>query len=221
MSHSFTDTIHDLVNPFTDVIRTDDRKHPYKPVDHEPLLVMLRNAVRASTGRTASGRTDPASRSVIDLAAFELWERIEQSVLMDTRRYLRDRPNPMLGYALTNLAQGVDALWNAGQITETDYTRLISKAEGWKRAVWEILIPQVEKELGVCPKCDVGKIVNDDGLMQTALVAFYRHGYQPVARCRHCGEIWQGEAQLVILGRMIGAELDMEALAEMGVRVDG
>lgn len=216
---SMTDAIHDLVHPFTDVIRTDDRKKPYKPVDHEPLLVMLRRAVRSSTGRTASGRTDPSARSIIDITAFELWERIEQSVLMDTRRYLRDRPNPMLGTALIALAAGVDALWNQGQITEEDHQRLIRRAEGWKRGVWEILIPLVEKELGVCPECEIGKIINDDGIMQTALVAYYRHGYEPVAKCRHCGYTWQGEGQLVILGRRIGATMDLDALRDMGVPV--
>src|SRR5690606_16645238 len=121
MTESLTDATHDLTNPFTDVVRTDDPKAPYKPVDHEPLLVTLRKAVRASLGGTAAGRSDASARSLLNQQAFMLWEQIERDVQQATRTHLRDRPNPLLGYAVQILAERVDALWNTNQITEAEY----------------------------------------------------------------------------------------------------
>lgn len=220
MTETMTDAVHDLVNPWVDVIRTDDRKTPYKPVDHEPLLVMLRKAVRASTGRTAAGRTDSAERSLLNVKAFDLWNQIGREVAQATRRHTRDRANPLLGYALRTLAEKIDALWNVNQISEDDYLHLIRRARAWRYQILAIFDPPVEKELGECPECEQGKVLDDDGLMQTALVAYYRHGYEPVARCKHCGYTWQGEAQLVILGKRIGANMDVDTLTEMGVHVE-
>lgn len=220
MTESMTDATHDLTHPFTDVVRTDDPKAPYKPVDHEPLLVTLRKAVRASLGGTTDGGIpgDVSARSLLNGQAFMLWEQIERDVQQATRTHLRDRPNPMLGYAVRQLAEHVDALWNTTQITEPDYLWLIRKAKGWKRSIWELLDPPVEKELiGACPRCEQEKITNQDGELVSALIAYYRKGLEPVARCRHCGEVWQGEGQLVILGRLIGAELDTDTLTEMGI----
>ena len=220
MTETLTEAVHDLIHPWTDVIRTDDVKNPYKPVEHEPLLVMLRKAVRASTGRTSAGRSDDSARSILNLQAFTLWEQITGDVRGWTRRFVRDNPNPLLGYAISNLASHVDALWNTSQITESEYLYLIRRMKNFRHQIWDLFNVPVEKELGVCPECEQGKIINQEGIMQTALVAYYRHGYDPVARCRSCGYSWQGEAQLVILGKRIGAEMDLEALAEMGVHVE-
>ena len=208
MSETMLETVAPLIAPWTDVVQA---------VDHEPLLTMLRTAIRSSSGRTASGRSDDAARNIINLQAFELWESITRDVLMFTRRHTRDNPNPMLGAAVRNLAEKVDALWANHQITETDRGHLIRKAEVWKGRIWLLFDPPTEKELGACPECEQAKAFNADGDMQTALIAYYRPGGEPAARCRSCGFTWQGSAQLVILGKRIGAELDIEALRDMGV----
>lgn len=216
MSETMLDTVKPLIAPWTDVVQGGGTRG-YQAVDHEPLLSMLRTAIRSSSGRTASGRSDDAARNIINLQAFELWESITRDVLMFTRRHTRDNPNPMLAAAVRNLAEKVDALWANHQITETDRGHLIRKAEGWKSRIWELFDPPHEKELmAACPTCEQAKVSNAEGDLQSALIAFYRPGGQPSARCRHCGTSWEGEGQLIILGQMIGAELDTAALAEMG-----
>ena len=215
---TMTDAVNDLINPWTDVV-TSGAVRGYQAVEHEPLLVMLKTAIRSSSGRTSAGRSDDAARNILNLNAFELWESISRDVHTFTRRHTRDNPNPILPYAVRTLAEHVDALWANHQITETDRAHLIRKAATWRDRIWELFDPPTEKELlAPCPSCDQTKITNTDGDIQTALIAYYRPGGQPSARCRHCGMMWEGEGQLIILGRMIGAELDTDALAEMGSR---
>lgn len=216
MTETMTDAVRDLIHPWTDVVATGGRRS-YQAVEHEPLLLMLRTAVRASTGRTASGRSDDAARSVINLQAFELWESITRDVLTFTRRHTRDNPNPMLGAAIDNLATKVDALWAIHQITEPDRAHLIRKAEGWRARILELFDPATELELlEPCPACEQRHVFNTDGEQQSALIVTHKPKEKPAARCRHCGTMWEGEAQLVILGAMIGAVIDTEALTEMG-----
>jgi hypothetical protein len=216
--HHLTDAVKELIHPWTDVVTTGGR-NGYTAIDHEPLLTMLRTAIRSSSGRTASGRSDDAARNILNLQAFELWEAIARDVLTYTRRHTRDNPNPILHAAVENLAEKVDALWAGNQITEADLNHLIRRAQTWRHQIWELFDPPTEKEiLAPCPNCEQAKVANPDGEIQSALIAYYRTGGSPTARCRHCGMIWEGEGQLIILGRRIGAELDTATLEEMGSR---
>lgn len=216
MTESMLETVEPLIAPWTDVVQGGGTRG-YQAVDHEPLLTMLRTAIRSSSGRTASGRSDDAARNIINLSAFELWESITRDVHMFTRRHTRDNPNPMLGAAVKNLAEHVDALWANHQITENDRAHIIRKAEGWKTRIWELFDPPVERELTEpCPACEQRYVYTADGDQQAALIVTHRTGQQPTAMCRHCGKPWVGEAQLIMLGKMIGAEVDQAALEEMG-----
>lgn len=220
MTETMLTTVNDLINRWTDIVHTDDRKKPYKPVDHDPLLVTLREAIRSSTGGTTSGASDDAARNMLNLEAFELWEQITADVAHLTRKHTKDRPNPLLGYAVKHIGERIDALWNTNQITETDREYAIRRAKAWRARIWGLLHKPREKDLDHCPECEHAKIVNADGEIQAALVAYYQQGTEPVAKCRHCGWVWEGEAQLIILGRRLGAAIDEEALAEMGVWVE-
>lgn len=216
MNDTMTAAVDTLIHPWTDVVQSGAVRG-YQAVDHEPLLTMLRTAIRSSSGRTASGRSDDAARNIINLQAFELWESIARDVLMFTRRHTRDNPNPILPTAIGNLAAHVDTLWTNHQITETDRAHLIRKAEGWRDRIWELFDPPTELELTEpCPTCEQRYVHNAEGEQQSALIVTHKQSKQPVARCRSCGYLWEGEAQLVILGRMIGAEIDTAALEEMG-----
>lgn len=210
-----TDATNDLVNPWTDAVRAHGS---YKAVDQVPLLVMLQNAVRSSTGGTAAGATDPAERNTMNLEAFELREQITQEVLMLTRKHTKDRPNPMLGYAVRHLAEKLDALRNSSQVTEHDYLYAIRRAKSWRERIWGLMHKPGEKELDFCPACNVAKVTNADGEIQAALVAHYSQDAEPVAKCRHCGTEWEGQGQLLVLGRMIGATADQDTLDEMGIK---
>lgn len=215
MITTMTDATHDLTSSWTDVVSVNGK---YKPVDHEPLLVTLRTAIRSSTGGTAAGASDDAARSILNLEAFELWEQITWEVNMLTRQHMKDRANPMLGSAVAHLAVRLDALRNTNGITESDYLDALHRGSGWRTRIWAMLNKPREKELlAPCPSCEQEKCVNNDGEVQSALVAYYRPDASPSARCRSCGMDWVGEGQMVILGRMLGAELDEGVLTEMGV----
>lgn len=218
-----TEAANDLINPWTDVVETGGAKR-YAPVEHEPLLVTLRAAIRSSTGGTTSGASDDATRNLLNMEAFGLWERITADVRTLTRRHLRDRPNPLLGYAVRTLTERLDALHNTNQITSTDYEHAIRRARQWREQIWSLLHKPKEMELTApCPAllpdgtvCGVEKIINDDGDLSTALIAYYQDGTDPVARCRACGTTWEGDAPLMLLGEQIGADADKETLTELG-----
>lgn len=211
---TMTDAIHDLVNDWTDVV-TVGRK--YQPVEHGPLLVTLRAQIRSSSGGTTPGATADHDRNVINLEAFALWERITRDVLMLTRKHTKDRANPMLGYAVKSLAGKLDALRASNQLTEQDHEYAIRRAKAWRAQIWGLLHKPREVELlAPCPYCEQAKVSTDDGDVESALVAYYQQGSEPSAKCKHCGTIWIGEGQLIVLGEMIGATLDQDALAEMG-----
>lgn len=216
MTGMMIDATRDLIAPWTDVVHTGDRTKPYKPVDHEPLLITLRVLIRSSTGGNTSGATVDSERSILNLEAFALWEQITQDVMFLTKKHTKDRPNPMLGAAVRMLSERLDALWNSNQITESDYLSAVRRARSWRTRIWGILHKPREKELEFCPACEQSRIVNADGEVQAALVAYYAQGTEPTAKCRHCGTEWVGEGALIVLGKMIGAELDEAALEEMG-----
>jgi len=213
---SMASAVHDLITPWTDIVQTGDVKIPYKPVDHDPMFVTLRMLIRSSTGGTASGASDDAARNVLNLEAFKLWEQITNEVALLTRKHTRDRPNPMLGAAVHRLAGSLDTLWNTHQITEPEYLHAIRSAETWRARIWKLLHKPREKELAYCPACEQTKVISPDGELQAALIAYYSPDAAPTARCRHCGSEWVGEGALIILGKMLGAELDETALTEMG-----
>lgn len=217
--HTMTEAVHDLVHAWTDVVPTGSRTG-LTAVDHEPLLTMLRTAIRSSSGRTASGRSDDSARNPLNIEAFELWEQITRDVLMATRKHTRDNPNPMLAMAVQSLAGKVDALWANHQILEHEYQALIRKAHTWRAKIWQLFHKPTERELEFCPACEQSKYINNDGEISAALVAFQIDGEQPYAKCRSCGVVWQGEAQLLILGRMLGATMDTETLRDMGYDIE-
>jgi len=212
-----TDAVHDLINPWTDVVEAGRK---YQAVDHDPLLVTLRTMIRSNTGGTTPGATRDADRSIMNLEALTTWERITGDVRTLTRRHTKDRPNPLLGYAIRTLAGTLDALWASHQITEPDYLHAIRRGKAWRAMIWGLLHKPREKELTEpCPYCEQAKAVTATGEIQAALVAYYQQGVTPTAQCRACGTMWVGEGQLVILGEMIGATLDTDTLHEMGVNV--
>lgn len=208
------DAIHDLVHPWTDVV-TVSRK--YQPVDHQPLLVILRDTIRSSTGGTTPGASPDHDRNVLNLEAYALWERITLDVRTLTRKHTKDRPNPLLGYAVQSLAGKLDALWASNQILEADYLYAVRRAKAWRAQIWALLHKPREVELlAPCPYCDQRDYITDDGEVGCALVAYYQQGSTAMAKCHHCHTMWVGEGQLIVLGEMIGATLDEAALAEMG-----
>lgn len=215
--HEFA--VEKLTRPWTDVLSPKETgTGKYQPVDYPPLLDMLREAIGSSLGKTQAGRSADAERSIMNLQAFTLWEHIDGTVRAWLRDLTKNRAESELKAAVTQLAGLLQALHASQQIKESQYRHITGMFVRWRYQIWELFDPPVVKELiGNCPNCDETSFVNAEGGKMTALIAYYWKGIRPEAKCQRCGEHWTGEAQLLSLGRVLGAEVDEEALRELGV----
>jgi len=209
----------ELTKPWNDVLSPKESgTGHYMAIDYPPLLDMLREAVGSSLGKTQSGKSPDAERSILNLQAFSLWEHIDGT----TRTWLRElstmRPEPELKAALIQLGGLLQALHASNQIKEQRWLHIIAQFPRWRRQVWEMFDPPRVKELtGECPNCNETAYYALDGARSTALIAYYWKGLTPEAKCQRCGEHWTGETQLLSLGRVLKATIDEVALKEMGV----
>lgn len=190
----------------------------YQPIDYPPLLDMLAEAKSSSLGKTGAGRSPDAERNILNLAAFSLWEHIDGSTRAWIRELSKSQAEPELKAAVTQLAGMMKAAHASHQMKDDRYHHMVAMLKRWRTQIWELFDPPVVKDLiGSCPNCGESVSVNLEGGKTTALIAYYWKGIKPEAKCQCCGERWEGPSQLISLGRVIGAEVDEEALREMGV----
>lgn len=216
MSNDFDYATDQLTDSWTDVLSPGEAG-TYRPVEHEPLLDMLRTAVASSTGRTSSGRSDDAARNVINLYAFAVWERINGQARTILKELGQDYSGD-LKPVVRRLHDSTIALWNAGGLPEQKFVKISWMVNRWAAEIWELFDPPVIKEIvAPCPACNARELLNADGERITAVVASYSRGFQPYARCRECGATWEGERALVELGYSIKANVDADTLRDMGV----
>jgi hypothetical protein len=177
-------------------------------VVHPALLPRLREAIGSSLGGTRSGVNAPQERSVINVAAFTLYEDLDgrATVLTDDRtgwpeeRLRRWRPR----YA---------AAHQRGEVSEASWVFTIRLLNGWAHRIEDLMDPPVVMELlAPCPSCGARYITTGDTRV-SALYAGYRRGGDITARCRVCKALWTGESQLVILAGLIDAEVNPTVLA--------
>lgn len=212
---SMVDAVHDLVHSWTDVVTIG---RTYQAVDHDPLLVTLRQTIRSNPGGSTAGASDDATRNVLNLEAFTIWEHITIDVRTLTRNHTRDNPNPLLGLAIQRLAERLDAAHHTNQIPEHEYLSAVRKANGWRTRIWALLHKPREVEITApCPidECSARWVQTADGDIQSALVAYYQHGGEETARCRACGTAWDGRHALIRLGEMIDAPIDRDTVNEL------
>lgn len=219
MSTTAQNAINDLTRPWTDVLTPKESgTGKYQPIDYPPLLDMLKDAIRSSLGKTESGRSPDAERSILNLKAFDLYDHIDGTVRAWWQELSKTRCPADLKEALTALSGVMQAAHASGQIKESHYQHMQNMFPRWKARVWELFDPPVVKELiGECPNCEASAHEDAEGKRGSALIAYYWKGLQPEAKCQVCGEHWIGEAQLLSLGRVLGASVDEDALRDMGV----
>ena len=217
--HEIQNAVNVLTHPWSDVLTPKESgTGTYQPIDYPPLLDMLKQAIGSSTGKTQSGKSPDAERSLLNLQAFALYEHIDGT----TRAWLRELSTvpakANLKEALTQLAGLLQALHASNQIKEQRYTHIAAQFGRWRKQIWEMFDPPTVKDLiGKCPNCDEAAYYNLEGGKSTALIAYYWRGVEPQAKCQRCGEAWAGERQLLELGFHLGATMDEETLREMGV----
>lgn len=209
--------VNKLTRPWSDVLSPKESgTGRYQPVDHQPLLTMLEEAVRASLGRTAAGRSPASERSLIDMKAFTLLERIQDG----SGAWLVEwgvRPPKDVRDRVVQLADTLTTLHRTQRIEQTLFERVSGMFDRWVREIWELLDPPKVKDLiGSCPNCGEEKYTLPDGGRVPALVAYWWKGLRPEAKCQCCGERWEDEKGLIALGYHLKANMDEETLREMG-----
>jgi len=210
--------VHALTRQWSDVLSPKESSTgTYMPIDYPPLLDMLKEAIGSSTGKTQSGKSPDAERSLLNLQAFSLYEHIDGT----TRAWLRDLSKMPaqadLKAAVNQLAGLLQALHASSQIKEQQYSHIVAQFGRWRSQIWEMFDPPSVKDLlGSCPNCGETAYVNLEGGKTPTLIAFYSKGLEPFAKCQRCGERWSGVAELLDLGVHLGATMDEETLREMG-----
>lgn len=211
-----------LTRPWSDVLSPDETGlDKYIPVDYPPLLDMLDEACRANMGERSHGSaSDPASRSLLDLEAHALRERIDGTVRTWITHLSRQRPERELKAAVVQLAGVLQAHQAARTITDAEHARISGFFPRWCEQVWRLYDPPVVKELkGSCPNpdCEQSTVTDGDGAVGTSLIAFYvRNTGQVRAKCRSCSWEW-GQDEIRLLGQWLGATQDDEFLKAVGL----
>jgi hypothetical protein len=177
-------------------------------VVHEPLLPRLREAVASSLGGTRSGVRAAHERSLLNVAAFTLYEDLDGRISVltgDTAGWPEDR--------LRSWKDRYLAARSRGEVQEAAWLLTLSILGGWVRRIEDLMDPPIMLELlAACPNCGARHIITSDSQM-SALYAGYRRGSDIMARCRVCGMHWTGESQLITLAKRIDAQVNLEALA--------
>jgi hypothetical protein len=175
----------------------------------DPLLPRLREAISSSLGGTRSGVHAAHERSLLNVAAFTLYEDLDGRISVltgDASGWPEDR---LRAWKLRYLAE-----YSRGEVPEPAWLVTLGILGGWVRRIEDLLDPPIVLELlAACPNCGARHIITAD-LQMSALFAGYRRGADIMARCRVCGMSWLGESQLIALARRINADVNLEALAQ-------
>lgn len=206
-----------LTKPWTDVVMAG-RDDTYTPVEHEALLVMLSREKGASLGRTAAGRGDPSGRVPLSMDAVVLWNHIETTVRRQFRALSKSQMPPSLTTGVQRLHGLLRAGHASGQILDSTYLQGMRDFKRWSDRIWTMLNTPHDLDLEApCPQehCGATKVLDDSEKPVSALVAYWRQGQEPEAKCRSCGHRWVGRYALLGLGEDIGAVVDAETMREL------
>lgn len=210
------DAVDALSKEHDEIVHDGER---YRTVKQDALLVQMRQAMYGDLGRTSSGRSSGADRSVLVLEAFTLYQGIVSKI---NARYLR-----LVGTKTRSNAEDTLRAWYTLFIAQRNEDHQVeSMVLELRRHADRIRgffdAPRIKEIEGACPveECGYEFALDDEGAKTTALFAAYREGDEPYVKCRRCGGVWTGNQTLLQLGRYLGATVDEEALIEMGVPVD-
>lgn len=213
---TLTESTDTLTQPWNEILTPEQTGDGYKVLDHDPRITMLREAIASSSGGTTSGRSAAATRNILNFAALDLWQKIDEQ----TRSALTEngiKPAKELIDALTQLGTSLDALRNTNSITEQAHERIKGRVDRWRSEIENLFDPATEKEIrSACPECRAEKVKTDTG-ERWAVIAYYWKGHSPAARCQACGHEWQGDKRLLELGFSINANMDHVELRALGV----
>jgi hypothetical protein len=180
-----------------------------------PLIEELNDLVRPSNNSRGGGGL-PSTRNVIDVKALDLLTHIQDV----TRAWLHEWNTASAGTTRDDLILFVDTantLHTSGALDTPVWERLTSYPDVWAGRIWDLLEPPLQRPLrdSPCPRCGVAKAATEAGESVDAIVLERRYGQEVTAVCRagDCTAVWVGEEGLKGLGRELGIEFDVSALA--------
>lgn len=222
--------VYSLTKPITDPVWQDkpdargiSRGRTLAIVNRPALLVQLRSAISSSIGspsNTIAG--GGAQLGGLNIGAFTMYEDIEGRIRAAWFEVSGERSKDAPEVLLPRWYVHVKNLHLAGLWSESLVRTWRSVIRGWAKGIDSMFNPEVVKELvGPCPNpgCQLSRIVDRDGVGQSALYLHYGDDNEPEAVCRSCGWAVTGPRSLLELGYHLGATVDEEALREMGVIV--
>lgn len=195
-----------------------------RPVTADPLLLQLAQARYASIG--AGGTRGGGEGSMLNYAAYELWEEIDGRV----RATLDDYGQPHKGELaplLPRLVETIKAEHAGKRIDDAYADELYGYLSKWVRKIRDLIDPPHVKEITApCPACGeryettsttVGRPGSERVIVtaQAAVRIPIRLGHEITAECHCCGSLWRGRDELVQLAEGIGEAVDFTALIEL------
>jgi len=184
-------------------------------------IVQLRQAITASLGSpTSTISGGGAQMGGLNVAAFTMYEDIDGRIRAAWFDISGERSKEFPEVVLSKWQVVVRHRFGA-ELTSENYVRSWRSAiTGWVKGIEGMFNPETVKELkGPCPNCELPRVVNGEGIEQSALYLHYSPANEPEAVCRSCGWNETGPRRLLELGYHLGATVDEDALREMGVIV--
>ena len=177
-------------------------------VDHDPLLLQLRDAVAGGIG-SHSGSSSPRERIPFDPGALRMWDEIVGKI----NAWYRDLPNAReerhIHDRLRDWYIDYSNQLRAGKISDTADREIVKLVEGWVRLIEAIFDPPITLELtdedgqpSACPECGARYAIDPKtGDRITSLGIEYRNlGVETMEKatglCRSCGATWRGGSGL-------------------------
>jgi hypothetical protein len=178
------------------LIEHDDGTPDKQWVDHDALLVQLRNSIRSSTGAHPGAGGLASERSVIDSDALEQYDAICGQILglyaevTDARPFRLPESN--LRSWFVGFKRQVEARKIASELVEAKYrklNRIAASIEG------KLNPPTVLEITAPCPRCSESHARDDAGVYRRAIlvesrISEYKSLDYTRARCMACQATW-------------------------------
>lgn len=191
----------------------------------QPLIAQIRHAIYGDLGKTHGGHNLASQRGLMDLGAFEIYEDVTGRIDAAFKYLTGQRPRETAEATLRAWFVAYRNEYRKNVYPEAAVKEQLRELRAWSSRIRHHFDPPRQKELaGPCPAedaegnvCGQFEYVGLDGGKHTALFVQYRQDETPEARCRCCGARWEGTLTLLNLGYYLGANVDHDALRQMGV----
>lgn len=183
----------------------------YRTVVYDALLDMLADACRTSVSESGAGAGgDVSARSLLNLEALGLQNRIEGSVKSWIENLSKRRPPKELKAAVVQLAGLLQAGHASKSIPVNEFERVSAFFPRWAEQIWLLYDPPTMREVQQpCPRCLVEWLPGVDGSQRAVWITYRGSLVNATARCRACGVTWDSLPAM----REIGITIDRKVSA--------